>query len=774
MGHTIETLGHRNGCGCGSCAIAPFTRNNYFTGKLLLERDFTDEQQYVRDKIRHHNQRLHGTGVVCGLVLVQHPNEDCRTRFVRVTPGTAIDCCGNEILVVSEEDVELASLPGVAGIDPADEKLHELQVCLRFRECGNEPVPVLYDECGCDDDRCLPNRILESFEVDVVVDPPATGPSWTGPTIVRGVDLAFPEATLVTALPDGRLLVGEGTKVQLVDPGGAATVTQDLGSEIYGLDLAPGGSFYATRDDGGALVVSVLDATLTSTHEESVAGSQAPAATAVTKDGRLLLLQSTPGSLTVYGSDLEGGAPAAPTGITVDKDRSLLAVHPATGLAYVAADAASPDPDPTRIDAVDLDAATAAAFVSVPAGRVTSLLAGADVLVVATDDKAVTGYRYDDASSAASANLGGAAVDLAGGDWAYAVAASGGQSLIQPVGVGRLADGRPDAAGPSLGFGGDAKAVAVGGTGNTVYVAYAGAGGDPGGVAVFDVLATSCRDAWEELTDCPHCYRPDCVVLGTIHGYRPGFAVLDADPAADPAADVTAKLARIDNVAGRTRLRSTTVLEAAIECLMDGGTTGGGTGPQGVPGKDGEGLEQDLTQIVMLSWVHRDVVDFGKRIVEDAAGQQRIGLVVAFSREVDASLVDADHVFTVDAPRPREAGGADLGFRCRCLLRGQVEPVEVLSESNGVIDAARVTPGVRFSKAVAFLFEDVVQELIKILDPLADFGVHLQGEFVVDVDGRAVDAEFTRAELPTGDRPNGSAFGVQGGLFQSWFQAVLG
>ena len=52
--------------------------------------------------------------------------------------------------------------------------------------------------------------------------------------------------------------------------------------------------------------------------------------------------------------------------------------------------------------------------------------------------------------------------------------------------------------------------------------------------------------------------------------------------------------------------------------------------------------------------------------------------------------------------------------------------------------------------------------------------MRLQGEFVVDSDGRAVDAEFTRAELPTGDRPSGSKFGVQGGLFQSWFQAVLG
>jgi hypothetical protein len=341
-----------------------------------------------------------------------------------------------------------------------------------------------------------------------------------------------------------------------------------------------------------------------------------------------------------------------------------------------------------------------------------------------------------------------------------------------------------------------------------VLVAYAGTGADPGGVAVFDVSQTSCRATLELLGDCPGCEQPDCVVVATIHGYKAGFTVLDADRAADAAADLAAHVARIDNRAGRVRLRSTAVLEAAIECLMDGGVAGGGTGaqgPQGLPGlpgqdgrdgadgqdgvdgqdgqdgqdgadgKDGEGLEADLTQIITLSWRHRDKVDLNQPIVVDANGNRRMGLVVQFSREVDASLVDAEHVFTVDAPNPFGQGQAqEVGLRCRCPLRGSVEPVEVLSETNGVIDAAQVLPGAQFSKAVAFIFDDAVKRLVTMLEDRADFGVRLNGEFVVDSDGRAVDAEFTRAELPTGDRPPGSAFGAQGGLFHSWFQAVLG
>src|SRR5450631_4258743 len=78
---------------CPDCDLPPFTRNHYFTGKLLVERDFSDEQRYYVDKLRHHEQRLHGWGVVCGLKVDQHENPGCRDRFVCVEPGTAVDCC---------------------------------------------------------------------------------------------------------------------------------------------------------------------------------------------------------------------------------------------------------------------------------------------------------------------------------------------------------------------------------------------------------------------------------------------------------------------------------------------------------------------------------------------------------------------------------------------------------------------------------------------------------------------------------------------------------
>jgi hypothetical protein len=60
--------------GCLPCDIPPFSRNNYFTGKLLTARDFTAEQQYSADKLRLHQIALHGWGVVCGLKVKPHPH----------------------------------------------------------------------------------------------------------------------------------------------------------------------------------------------------------------------------------------------------------------------------------------------------------------------------------------------------------------------------------------------------------------------------------------------------------------------------------------------------------------------------------------------------------------------------------------------------------------------------------------------------------------------------------------------------------------------------
>src|SRR5262249_45118171 len=148
---------------CVECDIAQMARNNYFTGKLLVERDFTDEQRYFLGKLRRHDQRLHGWGVVCGLKVEPHPNPACRDRFVVIKPGTAVDCCGREILVPHEEYFDfhaqfLSNWQKQHGPNsqPDTEKSHRIQICVSYRECPTEDVPALFDDCDCDSASCQP------------------------------------------------------------------------------------------------------------------------------------------------------------------------------------------------------------------------------------------------------------------------------------------------------------------------------------------------------------------------------------------------------------------------------------------------------------------------------------------------------------------------------------------------------------------------------------------------------------------------------------------
>jgi hypothetical protein len=72
-----------------------FERTHFFTGKLLTAEDLSQEQQYQIGKRRLHNRMLHGWGLVSGLeVMISDGGES-----VRIEPGVAIDCEGNEIIL---------------------------------------------------------------------------------------------------------------------------------------------------------------------------------------------------------------------------------------------------------------------------------------------------------------------------------------------------------------------------------------------------------------------------------------------------------------------------------------------------------------------------------------------------------------------------------------------------------------------------------------------------------------------------------------------------
>jgi hypothetical protein len=141
----------------------PALRNRYFTGKFMNALDFRIEQDYVVKRRWLHNRLLHGWGIVCGLEVTYHDRPHCRSRWVIVQPGIALDCCGRE-LVVHEEirhelPIERATQDGRTPLDAP------FLLGIRFRADQEQPVPVLDDGRNCPSDGLEDNYWRECSEL---------------------------------------------------------------------------------------------------------------------------------------------------------------------------------------------------------------------------------------------------------------------------------------------------------------------------------------------------------------------------------------------------------------------------------------------------------------------------------------------------------------------------------------------------------------------------------------------------------------------------------
>jgi hypothetical protein len=101
---------------------ATLTRRRFFAGQLLDAATLQAEQDYHRGKLRRHNRRLHGFGIVSGLGVHVEPASDPKGGRIIVDPGYAIDGYGEEIAVCE----------GAALVPPSD--CNETFVSLRFWE----------------------------------------------------------------------------------------------------------------------------------------------------------------------------------------------------------------------------------------------------------------------------------------------------------------------------------------------------------------------------------------------------------------------------------------------------------------------------------------------------------------------------------------------------------------------------------------------------------------------------------------------------------------
>ena len=91
-------------CSCPACTgLNCLERPRFFAGQLISESELNSEIDYMLAKQRLHNRYLHGVGTVCGLEVVC---SNCDGQVI-VKPGYAIDPCGNDIIVCTEQRFDL-------------------------------------------------------------------------------------------------------------------------------------------------------------------------------------------------------------------------------------------------------------------------------------------------------------------------------------------------------------------------------------------------------------------------------------------------------------------------------------------------------------------------------------------------------------------------------------------------------------------------------------------------------------------------------------------
>ena len=797
----------KHGGTCPECEAVALTRNHYFTGKLMQVADFDTEQRYVVERLRRHLRNLHGWGVVCGLKVKQHSQTACQSRFVCVEPGAAIDCCGHEIVVPVLDCVDITELPAIkALIDKKDTDAHVVQICIRYRECPSEEVPIFYDDHGCDGDRCAPNRILESYEFDALIDADSVFPSPPGSpklTLVETIGLAAP--TVVALAPgfayvssDGNLALFQvkikdnavvGSPVQLRKSGDRLAVTSD-GARVY---LArPNGSLSTTTLLHSIDVYDVagsLQPTRVQTIDLAAPDSGA-VFLAIGPDQRLLSLAGDSGNLFTWPIAMGTfGTPPPPDhvasfgpsmrGLALGSDGKLAYSAGKSALASLDITTGASNPTPITISGIPANFVPYdLAVVPAPAG---------DLIVVIND--AAQGQLALVDPSGTGTLLG--TVDLAGlprslavspdGRWGFIlVQDSAKNASIQVVNLAALALKKTVKAGAPFPVGTEGGVITLSPTGRTLFAPFLGSGTaqDPGGVAIIDVSVTDCEDAlWATLEGCHACEHSDCIVLATITDYHVGNKIQDpSDPPSDPVWDSTKNIARIDNRTGRRIVPSTQALLELIECAAMGVV--GPTGPQGLPGlpgtpgtpgTPGPGVEQNLTRIAGISWKHDGAIEGHPRIWRNKGNRSSagFGLWIEFTDFVDiATLNPSGHGELIFEVLARHSSTSTVIMHPWIPLRGTVISVE----RNSMGEIREVDPP---SKMLAFFWsEQEWKEHASQVKGLTEFYVRFHGDFVLDTSSpnpRAVDVQFVRAAFPTGQRPRGSTFGIEGGVFESWF-----
>lgn len=791
-------------------------RNYYFTGKLLVERDFTDEQSYMLEKQLRHNHMLHGAGCISGLRVKQHPEPARQRNFVVIEPGIALDRHGHEIWVRQEEffNFQQHLSETVPAATLTDGQEHTLQILARYKEYFTEQVPAFFDDCG-DGTSSQPNRVMESYNFAVLLDPPARQDFLDTVTLIWqetlnishisrvAIDAANNRYYVLTTLENASTLYAYRTDTKTP----SLLASQALQMEATDLALSPDGArlYVAVRQQKSVLVLDTarLGNTQSLVNElPSVGVPSAGVRLAVSpRDGYLYVLDVGRRSVTPWRTGINQRSDDVDDyqhrPIRVGNDAHCIVASPDGKWLFIA------NGGDRTISVIDATRHERAPIVLRVAPIVPYALAVADtpdglkLYVVDHANKTVAILALELRSNPPFTQLGRAyatgaeqPLDIAvspNGRWLYVLLAhNNGSGSIQVIDAYRVEQGQAGVTSESLPVGSHPRALALIHNRQHLYVVNHGnaEAKDIGGISTIQVHEESCEDLFTHTLngEVAGAMDEEGVVLATIKGYKFGSNILDT---------------QIDNLSDRHILPGTDLLTDMVRCILANGGGKGRRGEEGPPGRDGAGIETVLativdcdnpgsaaireidekrtlvleiprgcdapeptvvvyTSICGISWPHRG------RVKREELEEN--GLLIAFSRKIRAGDINR-HTFQLLTGI--EEDGL-MSWRELATRQGrgaeQVRGVELLVEEgpNGTCSIVAVE---NFHPNTNKFVNGAWLRPTNVPSGALTLRVVLKGDLIQDEQHLGIDANHLPPWLP--QRPTGD--GIEGGTFESWF-----
>jgi hypothetical protein len=192
----------------------PRKRVNYMAGIALGVDEFVQDQLHLRARDHRGVSALHGYGTVSGLGV----RWNRATGQIRVAPGLAVDPAGRLVCVPTEQCIDLsewltehrAAIVSAVGGDEAEDLPDELRlyVALRYRQRETDLALLLSESCRPAEQSRAASRLLDSFELCLLLAPPAPTAELIGDALAESVGRLRNLAAASDAAADG----GDGGK----------------------------------------------------------------------------------------------------------------------------------------------------------------------------------------------------------------------------------------------------------------------------------------------------------------------------------------------------------------------------------------------------------------------------------------------------------------------------------------------------------------------------------------------------------------------------------